>query len=169
MLTSKKSIENNTTYLPNPTVGVYTHPGEVLPEPTKELLVWIQATGVFSSLTYSRSSGHRSTDEITNVIRFTLSDEYRNYFPLLRGLFGMGIRFYVRADVKTAAFIVEISEGQIQSFKAYVSSVIALLQAEISFKKSLKKIIAFEKETLIQQKILYSNYFSSQKSTAAAL
>ena len=139
------------------------------PRAITQLLVWIQNTGVLSSLTYSISSSTIGRDKSNNVIRFSLSDNYRSYFPLLRGFLSMGTRFSIRADVKIRAFIVEITEDQVQSFEEYIKYIVALLKAEINFKKSLKRVIAFEKEIAGQQKALHATFYNSLNLNAAAL
>lgn len=126
--------------------------------PVTSLLIWIQQTGILSSLTYSVSS---KSEKSSNVIRFSLSDDYQSYYPLLRGFLSMGTKYHFRTDVKAKAFSVELGEDQFQPLKEYLKQIVALLKAEVSFKKALKQIIAFEKKIAGQQAALQTTLQSS--------
>lgn len=126
--------------------------------PVTSLLVWIQDTGILSSLYYSIAS---ESEKSSTVIRFSLSDEHQSYYPLLRSLLSMGTKFHFRTDAKAKAFTVEIEEDQFKSFKEYLKHIVALLKAEINFKKALKQVIAFEKEIAVRKAALQTSLQSS--------
>lgn len=91
------------------------------------------------------------------IVRFALSDNYRNHFVLLRGLleFSRPKNISVSANNSEKSFELYIVKDQTTTVISYVDTILQLLMKEIAFKKSLQAVLKFERSIRIEQSKLY--------------
>jgi hypothetical protein len=91
------------------------------------------------------------------VLQFSLTKQYAEYFPLIRGLFGFGklSGLTVTSNSQSKTFEVEIHAGRTEGVLPYFENIFSELQREVKFKLALKKVILVQQEVKkIQQESL---------------
>lgn len=97
------------------------------------------------------------------VLQFSLTKQYANYFPLLRGLFGFGKLAGLTISVNSPGkvFEVEIQSNGARTALAYFENIFSELLRELKFKSALKKVILIQQDVKkIQQESLDHLYLS---------
>lgn len=91
------------------------------------------------------------------VVKFRLSNAYRNYFSLFRGLLEFsrprGISIFSNSSKKT--FELFLVRNQSAVFAGFLNIQQDSLINEIKFKKSLRAVLRFEEDYQKRQRILY--------------
>ena len=97
------------------------------------------------------------------ILKFSLTKQYANYFPLLRGLLGFGTLpgLKVTIDSITRTFEVEIVSGGTNNVLPYFENIFSEILKEAKFKSALKKVILIQQEVKkIQEESLDGLYES---------
>lgn len=91
------------------------------------------------------------------IIKFKLSDAYRDQFALLRGLLAFHTvkEISVVSNPSERTFEAGVNKDQITTVITHLDTIINLLNKELSFKKSLKALLKFEEATKEKQSKLY--------------
>ena len=89
-------------------------------------------------------------------LKFTLTEKYNSYFPLLRGLFQFrkppGL--IISSDRFDKSFLIEFSSDNEEKSIVFFEIVFHWLSKEVRFKEVLREVIRFEQEVSREQAIL---------------
>jgi len=97
------------------------------------------------------------------VVKFSLSEKYINYFPLLRGLFGFG-RFSgltILSDKENKTFQIVLASGHTKNVVAYLEDLFLELIREIKFKLALRDVLYIQYEAEKIQHVKRQNLYKS--------
>ncbi len=91
------------------------------------------------------------------IVKFKLSDTYRDQFVLLRGLlsFSRPKEISISANNFQKTFELHLGKDQAEAVTTYLDKILDLLTKEIKFKKSLKAVLRFEQSIKLEQAKLY--------------
>lgn len=84
------------------------------------------------------------------ILKFSLTEKYAGYFPLLRGLFGFGklTGLTISSSNENKTFQVVISSGREENVIDYFGALFSELARELKFKRALKDLLHIQKEVI---------------------
>jgi hypothetical protein len=97
------------------------------------------------------------------ILKFSLSDKYARYFPLLRGFFGFGklTGLTVLSNIEDKTFQIVLYSVQSENVLRYIEHLFLELKREINFKVALKDVLVAQQEATRIQKISFRNFEKS--------
>ena len=138
----------------------------LLSSKTKEenaLLHWLQKSNVFTPLEFKTIQAGEIFQTDLLIVKFKLSDLYRDHFVLLRGLleFSRPIRISISSNASEKSFQLHITDDKAEIVVSYLDTIQRLFINEIKFKKSLKAVLSFERAIKHKQAKLYEELRAS--------
>ncbi len=94
------------------------------------------------------------------ILKFSLSDKYARYFPLLRGFFGFGklTGLTVLSNTEDKTFQIVLYSVQSENVLHYFEHLFLALKREINFKVALKDVLLAQQEANRIQKVSLRNF-----------
>jgi hypothetical protein len=125
-------------------------------KPSNPILKWFEKSTVLVPLELTMLPASALIKDRA-IIKFKLSDSYRDQFALLRGLLAFHTvkEISVVSNASERTFEVGVNKDQIKTATTHLDTIINLLNKELSFKKSLKALLKFEEATKEKQSKLY--------------
>lgn len=126
--------------------------------PEQLLLKWLENSKVLKPVKSTTIAANRIflTDRV--IIKFELSNDYREHFVLLRGLleFSRPKGIAISAHNSEKNFELHIGNDQAAAVISYLHIILQSFIKEINFKKALKSVLVFEQTVKQQQAKLYN-------------
>ena len=127
------------------------------------LFQWLENSNLLKPVKSTTITANKifPTDRV--LIKFELSNDYRDHFILLRGLleFSRPKEIAISAHNSEKTFELHIRIDQAAAVRSYLEIILKLFINEINFKKALKSVLQFEHTMKQQQTKLYSNLKAS--------
>ena len=127
------------------------------------LLRWFDNSSLLQPVRFSADPVNRNLPTDSTIIKFELSNDYREYFVLLRGLleFSRPKEIMISVNSSEKTFEVYVSASQHEAVIAYLEIILEFFLKEINFKKLLKSVLQFEHTLKQRQAVLYSSLKAS--------
>ncbi len=132
---------------------------------TSALLYWLKQSDVFAPVEFQTIPGGEIFQTDLLIVKFKLSDRYRDQFVLLRGLleFSRPIKISVSSTTSDKSFQLHVTEDKAEIVASYLDTIQGLFKNELRFKKSLKAVLRFERAVKYEQDKIYEELRASMR------
>lgn len=132
-------------------------------QPFSDVVHFFDSTEIVNSVTHDIIPAGNLYYKDSLVLKFSLSEKYAAYFPLLRGLFGFGkfSGLTISTDKESKTFQIVLASGFTKNAARYFEELFLELVREIKFKLALRDVLYVQYEAERIQTVKRQNLYNS--------